>query len=271
MSTDPDHLIVIKKETIRMMARRGYILSPEDEALLSYTGDDLAKSFLEYAHGTATSDTKNPYHNPVRNYLKNTAKLGSIRTMLSTTYKRPIDKPAAGAGAAREDFEQCIVYFADIPDLNVLKIDDYRVLSNMLVHLGAGARHGILISPSGIASGVAKEIRCLGIPEPKRAASYVEHFEDRELLSDPDKHMYAPVMTLLTHAEAAVLIERDKIKLSQLHKIGIEDPQAKRLGALPGRVVKVVRPNLVSGTLLDEEMAYRIVVAPPTDRKVAKK
>ena len=82
----------------------------------------------------------------------------------------------------------------------------------------------------------------------------MEYFRDSELLVDITEHKLVPRHILLSDAEKKELLERYRLKPSQLPRIQQQDPVARYLGLKTSQVVKIVRPSETAGRYI----TYRI-------------
>ena len=82
----------------------------------------------------------------------------------------------------------------------------------------------------------------------------IETFSLNELVVNITEHELVPKHILLSPEEKKTLLERYRIKDSQLPKIFVTDPVAKYLGLKKGEVVKIVRVSETAGRYI----TYRI-------------
>jgi DNA-directed RNA polymerase subunit H (RpoH/RPB5) len=62
-------------------------------------------------------------------------------------------------------------------------------------------------------------------------------------LADTSDHEFVPIHKLLSEKEANAILDKLMLKRENLPKILVEDPQAKRLNAKAGQIIKINRKD----------------------------
>lgn len=99
---------------------------------------------------------------------------------------------------------------------------------------------GILVTQQAVTSAAMKLV-------PVVLPSVIETFQEQDLLVNITHHELVPKHVLLSADEKARLLERYRLKESQLPRIQTSDPVAKYLGLRRGQVVKIIRKSETAG------------------------
>ncbi|PNS17483.1 DNA-directed RNA polymerases I, II, and III subunit RPABC1 [Sphaceloma murrayae] len=98
---------------------------------------------------------------------------------------------------------------------------------------------GVFITGASITSSALKSAANLPIA--------MEVWPEQDLLVNITRHELVPKHILLTPTEKKALLERYRLKETQLPRIRMEDPVAKYLGLRRGQVVKIIRKSETAG------------------------
>lgn len=90
----------------------------------------------------------------------------------------------------------------------------------------------------------------------KNQGIMIECFLESDLLVNITHHELVPTHVLLSKEERARLLERYRLKATQLPRIQVNDPVAKYLGLRQGQVVKIIRKSETAGRYA----SYRLCV-----------
>jgi DNA-directed RNA polymerases I, II, and III subunit RPABC1 len=84
----------------------------------------------------------------------------------------------------------------------------------------------------------------------------MEYFREMELLVDITEHKLVPEHIVLSQQQKQELLDRYRLKPSQLPRIQVTDAVARYLGLKPHQVVKIIRPSETAGRYI----TYRICI-----------
>jgi len=141
--------------------------------------------------------------------------------------------------------EQIFVFFAEDPKVGVKTIKTYAERMR-----GEGVNRAIMVVQVALTP-FAKQ--CLGEMAPKYV---IEVFVEAELLVNITKHVLVPIHQVLTQQEKQALLDRYRVKDTQLPRIQFNDPVARYYGMSRGQVVRIVRPSETAGRYV----TYRLCV-----------
>lgn len=117
-------------------------------------------------------------------------------------------------------------------------------------HLRAFAQHldankmttGIFITIGPVTAAALRAFEPLG-----ELGITAEHFQEQDLLINITRHDLVPKHVLLSAEEKKVLLDRYRLKETQLPRIQFGDPVARYLGLKRGNVVKIIRKSETAG------------------------
>ncbi|EAU85541.2 DNA-directed RNA polymerase I [Coprinopsis cinerea okayama7 len=132
--------------------------------------------------------------------------------------------------------DQIFVYFTEEPNVGV------KAMRKLLGIMEEKAiQRGIIIFPATMTSSARKVISAM-------ASTYrLEEFAEADLLVNITHHTLVPRHEVLSPEEKKTLLERYRLKDTQLPRIQPMDPVARYYGLRRGQVVKIIRPSETSG------------------------
>ncbi|WPH00545.1 hypothetical protein R9X50_00337400 [Acrodontium crateriforme] len=204
----------IFRTTKQMCADRGYELT-EDECHIS-----LDQFRAEYADSSGA---------PQRHKMTFTARPTTEMQKKYTPLARP------GQPTPEPQIGTVHVEFNGDPNLGVKGLKQFaQLLSEKNYYTG------IFVTQSAPTSSALKII-------PSLLPTVMEIFREEDLLVNISKHELVPKHTLLSAEDKKRLLERYRLKETQLPRIRVDDPMAKYLGLRRGQVVKIIRKSETAG------------------------
>ncbi|KAJ7911515.1 DNA-directed RNA polymerase RPB5 subunit [Mycena leptocephala] len=132
--------------------------------------------------------------------------------------------------------DQIFIFFSEEKNVGV------KTMRKLLSILEEKAiQRGIIVFPHTMTSSARKVITAM-------AAQYrLEEFSESDLLVNIVHHTLVPRHDVLSPEEKKVLLEKYRLKETQLPRIQLADPVARYYGLRRGQVVKITRPSETSG------------------------
>lgn len=134
-----------------------------------------------------------------------------------------------------------------LPDLSV-GIKQMRTFAQTLS--SSNFHTGILVTAVSITPAALKIIPAVA------ATTRIECFLETDLLVNITHHELVPKHVLLSREERGKLLDRYRLKDTQLPRIQVHDPVARYLGLRRGQVVKIIRKSETAGRYA----SYRLTV-----------
>jgi DNA-directed RNA polymerase subunit H (RpoH/RPB5) len=236
-----EELYKVKKETLIILKNRGFEIN-EDEQLILDDAISIEEFKLLYI------DIKNDSTHPLYSLI---SKKIYFRTFMSNIYYNNNTK------------KHCLVFFTEPEYKKTKKISNEQVAEFCKTVIETKVEQAIIVS--NLASSTSSNSLCL---DSSKGVSgiYIQFFTDEELLYNPLEHVFVPKHRIMSNYEIKEIVEVDKVSLKHLPKISFFDPVCKRLGADEGDVLEIMRTSLLEDTLIDEEIAYRVVYKPRLDK-----
>ncbi|KAG8821027.1 DNA-directed RNA polymerases II 24 kDa polypeptide (RNA polymerase II subunit 5) [Serendipita sp. 411] len=148
-----------------------------------------------------------------------------------------VDRTSLGfwAHLRNDPSSQIYVYFCDERNVSI------KDMKKLLIILDEKDIHqAIVIYPQTMTPAARKLVA--GLP-----GYHLEEFAETELLVNITQHTLVPQHEILSAEEKRLLLERYRLKETQLPRIQIADPVARYYGLRRGQVVKIIRPSETAG------------------------
>ena len=117
-----------------------------------------------------------------------------------------------------------------------------KPMRNFIHHItGHNFYTGILVTQASVTATALKLIPAV------QPTATIETFQEQDLLVNITHHVLVPKHIPLSAEEKRKLLERYRLKESQLPRIQTADPVAKYLGLRRGQVVKIIRQSETAG------------------------
>ncbi|XP_074641745.1 DNA-directed RNA polymerases I, II, and III subunit RPABC1-like [Tubulanus polymorphus] len=141
--------------------------------------------------------------------------------------------------------DQMFVFFPEDPKVGIKTVKSYcQTMQKENIH------RALIVVQTGMTPSAKQSLVDM-------APKYIlEQFLESELLVNITEHQLVPEHVLMTPEEKKELLERYKLKESQLPRIQVGDPVARYFGLKRGQVVKIIRPSETAGRYI----TYRLVV-----------
>ncbi|KAL0221974.1 hypothetical protein RCL1_001828 [Eukaryota sp. TZLM3-RCL] len=137
--------------------------------------------------------------------------------------------------------KQIFVFFPLDAKLSLKSLRDYAKKMQT-----ENVKHSILVLKDAITSSAKNAINTF--------SERIEVFFENQLLINITEHELVPKHTPLTPQQKAELLQRYKLKETQLPRILVDDPVARHFGLVRGDVVRIVRNSETAG----EYVTYRL-------------
>jgi DNA-directed RNA polymerase I, II, and III subunit RPABC1 len=132
--------------------------------------------------------------------------------------------------------DQIFIFFSEEKSVGVKTM---RKLLSILEE--KSIQRGIIVFPGNMTPSARKVIVAM-------ASQYrLEEFSESDLLVNITHHTLVPRHEVLTPEEKKILLQKYRLKETQLPRIQLADPVARYYGLRRGQVVKITRPSETSG------------------------
>lgn len=279
-NVDPSHLLRIKKETLKILARRGYKIN--DSLYLNMTPENFVDIF-ENKKYQAQLNVSSPMligigEKKIYSLADGSTSTGAdqykIRAATTNpTYRTYLSNVYEHTNSSNP--KRFLVFFTrgeSADGKSSVPKAEATLFSKLYLEMKCSGGMFIAYEPfSTQTSQCLHEISSFGQDikdeESNDSENFVQIFNDSELLYDPLDHSFSPRYEVVPSSVVRKLKDEKYITPSQFGKMTYDDPIAKRLGLRPGNVVKCNRRHIISDSMINSSITYLQVTAPPTRKK----
>lgn len=222
-------LFKVYKNTIKMMTRRGYTISPEILAMSANAAVMQANISLDYVRANKTT---------LQDFMIQKGRRRE-RNMLSCILT--------------SEQKTCLLYFADTDNAKNISKDETILIGDICIEFNCNVI--VMISPTKLGNISTSELQ--GLESTKNIQ--VQIFFDDDMMYDPIANQFGGKYELLSEEEEINLLKKNRLTKSQFPRCSDIIPYY--YGIKPGRIMKVTRKILVPNTSINEEITYRLVQA----------
>lgn len=247
-------LFNIYKNLLIMLEVRGYDISDYYRII-----DENQEYFNNYFENLLKEDTED--------YIKD--KLFSVDKKISISFRRIL----TNLFVHKKTKKECLVFFSESTTSKTISSDEIKLFSRLLNSLNGKKRitEGIIVSQ---VKSKSKELVELKNIDNFRSQIYL----DIDLMYNPTHFIFNPIkgmdekdyiygLEILSENETEELLRKNKIRKSQLPKMVTGDPIARYYHFEPNTVIKIMVKSVIGGTLINEEIKYKVIrpgeIVPP--------
>jgi DNA-directed RNA polymerase I, II, and III subunit RPABC1 len=152
-----------------------------------------------------------------------------------------------------EASDQVLVFFTEDESVGIKPIKKYFIIAKRRIcerMMSQNIMKAVLVYQKSMTPSANKVILEM---QPKYQ---IEMFQEAELLVNITKHVLVPQHIVLNAEEKKTLLQRYRLKESQLPRIQPSDPVARYYGLKRGQVVKIVRPSETAGKYITYRLCW---------------
>ncbi|KAG8859360.1 DNA-directed RNA polymerases II 24 kDa polypeptide (RNA polymerase II subunit 5) [Tulasnella sp. 330] len=165
------------------------------------------------------------------------------------TYARngPVDRTSLNffTSVMEDPSKSIFIFFSDEKNVGIKTmkkfigiLEEKKIGSGIIIY-----SHSMTPSSKKVISSMAQQFR-------------LEEFPEADLLVNITHHKLVPRHEVLSNEEKQLLLERYRLRETQLPRIMLSDPVARYYGLRRGQVVKITRPSETSGRYASYRIAF---------------